>query len=81
MKEGSCDHDFLRQLCTAQRFSSMIDIGCDYHPGFRQIALWILKREISDRLPEVFRFLLIFIYQWARRFTNSEPLGRRWQEA
>jgi len=24
MKEGSCDHDFLRQLCTAQRFSSMI---------------------------------------------------------
>ena len=36
--EGGSDHDSLRQVCTAQRFSSMIIIGCDYHPGFQQIA-------------------------------------------
>ena len=26
----------------------MIIIGCDYHPGFQQIALWIPKREIAE---------------------------------
>jgi hypothetical protein len=33
MEEGSCDHDFLRQLCTAQRFSS-INVIIPYFVGY-----------------------------------------------